>query len=217
MIVAPTFISENETSWATSTSPKTTAAISANSSDLLVAITMVEDNTDVSISDNSSLSWTLHQDVNVSGNSRCKVWSASVPSTTTTLTVSFTLASGTSLFGGNVFVWRGSSGVGASAKANTASSGAPSLSLTTTQDNSAIITADADRNAFNGSATWRTINSITPSGGGTCPECTAFRDGAHYTVVAAHYTNVGTAGSKTTGISSPSHKYSIVSVEVKGQ
>lgn len=211
---APTFISETETAWNSTTSPKTTASISVQTGDVLVAYSVVEDHaSQISIA-GGSLTWTLQQEVNVTNFTRVFVWTTTATSTTS-FTVDFTRGASARFYGGNVLVWRGSDGVGASNKTNT--TGAPSLALTTSFANSAIVTVVGDWDADDGTTrTWRTVNSITPSSGaGTEP--TYFRDAAHYTVYAAYYTNAGAAGSKTVGISSPSAMtYSIAAVEIRG-
>jgi hypothetical protein len=91
------------------------------------------------------------------------------------------------------------------------SSGAPSLSITTTQDNSAIVVANGDWNATDGaSRTWRTAGS-------SATENTYFRDSTRYTAYGAYHADAGTAGGKTVGLSAPGgQKYSIIAVEVKG-
>lgn len=111
----------------------------------------------------------------------------------------------------------GSDGFGASAKV-TSGSGAPSLSLTTTQDNSAIVVFVGDWNAINGSSrTWRTVNGFTPSAANGKELVYAGTAGSDYIVYAAYYPDAGTAGAKTVGLSAPTgQKYSVVALEVKG-
>lgn len=210
----PTFISETETAWNSTTSPKTTASISVNNGDVLVAFSVVEDHAaSVSIA-GGSLTWTLQQEVNITNFTRVFIWTTTATSTTS-FTVSFTRTATARFFGGNVFVFRGSDGVGASNKTNT--TGTPSLTLTTSFANSAIVVVNGDWSGQDGtSRTWLTVNSITPSSGaGT--ELTYFRDAAHYATYGAYYTNAGTATGKTVGLSAPgTQTYSIVAVEVRG-
>ena len=109
-----------------------------------------------------------------------------------------------------VLQFTGSDGIGAK---NTAkgTSGYPSVSLTTTQDNSAVIVYNNDWNAVDGaSRAWRT-------GAGSLTESNYFRDSAHYTVYIAYYADAGATGTKTVGLSAPSgQKYGIVALEIKG-
>jgi hypothetical protein len=115
----------------------------------------------------------------------------------------------------NVLQFRDSDGVGASVSNNT--TGTPSISITTTQDNSAVAVIIIDWNAADGaSRTWLTVNSITPTSGNG-GERTYFRNASFYTVYAAYWSDVGAAGAKTVGLSAPgSQQYSIIAVEVKG-
>jgi hypothetical protein len=89
--------------------------------------------------------------------------------------------------------------------------GAPSLNLATTQADSAIVVANADWFALDGSSrTWRT-------GAGPPTELSYARGSASYTVYAARHANAGAAGSKTVGLSAPGgQKYSLAAVEIKG-
>jgi hypothetical protein len=113
-------------------------------------------------------------------------------------------------FGFDYSLWRGSDGFGNSAKTN--SSGAPSLSLTTAADNSAVVVGASDWNAVDGtSRTWRTVN------GSAMTEETYFRDSSRYTVFTGYRGDAGVAGSKTLGLSAPTGTLSaMVGLEIKG-
>src|ERR1043166_3044012 len=157
-MAAPTFIQEAETVWNTSTSPKTTASFNVQTGDLLVALLVGADSGGgtggFSIS-GGSLSWTTQQEIGVASYCSCTVWTT-VATSTTSVTVTFTRNMAAVLYGGNVLTFRGSDGVGASSKTNVAS-GAPTLNLTTTQANSAIVVVNGDWTATDGaSRTWRT-------------------------------------------------------------
>jgi hypothetical protein len=207
-VTAPSFVSENEvSSWSTTTASKATSSFSVQSGDVLVAYGMTEDSPNGLSISGGSLTWTQQQLVNASSYGRAYVWTATA-SSTTSITVTFT-RSGSGQYGGDVLVFRGSGGIGASAKTNT--TGAPSLSLTTTLANSAIVVASVDWNAVGGgSRTWRT-------GAGTLTETTYATDPAHGTFYGGYHANAGTVGAKTLGLSAPSgQQYSIVAVEVKG-
>jgi hypothetical protein len=215
----PTFVSETQTVFNTATTPKTTANISVNNGDVLIACGIIEGQAS-STSDSinvtgGSLTWTKNQWVKVANNTYVLVASTTATSTTT-ITVTFTHVGNTSLwFGGDAFVFRDSNGIGASNKTN--STGAPSMSLTTTQTNSAIVYVSGDWSAQDGtSRTWNTINSITPTAGNGL-ERLYFRDAAHYTAYIAYWSDVGGTGAKTLGLSAPgSQTYSIAAIEVKG-
>jgi hypothetical protein len=131
------------------------------------------------------------------------------------MTVTFDRAGATGSFGGGVQNFRGSDGVGASS--STTGSGGPSLSLTTTQANSAIVVASSDWNAVDGTTrTWRTVNSLTPTAGNGLERSYVLLGGG-FAEYAAYYSDAGTAAAKTVGLSAPTGQaYSIGAVEVKG-
>lgn len=211
-ITPPSFIQVVSTVYNTTTDNKATSSFSVQSGDILVAIGAVEDHgSDITVT-GGSLTWTLRQEVNVTNYSRVFLWTA-VASSSTSFAVTFHRGSVRN-FGGSVLTFRGGT-VGASSKTN--DSGAPSLALTTTQDNSAVVCAVADWNAVEGDTrVWRTINSITPTNGGSGEALYSFNSGI-FTVYIGYWTNVGTAGSKTTGLSAPNtQKYSIVAQEILG-
>lgn len=215
MATPPTFVAEYEAAWSTSTHPKT-ASVTVGVGDLLVVVAVGEaDGLTVSTPTGGGLTYTLAQSIVVSTYCSAYIWTAP-SSSSQSFTLSLDTNAASLKWGFNALRFSGSDGAGASAKTNVAS-GAPSLSLTTGQDNSAIVAVNGDFNAGDGtSRTWRTINSITPTSGNGL-EVTYFRDAAAYTVYAAYWSDAGTAGSKTTGLSAPTgQKYSIIAVEVKG-
>lgn len=213
-MAAPSFVQEAETAFNTATS-KTTASFSVLAADVLCAWCVVEGNdagaTAAPTISGGSLVWTTAQDVNVDDYSRVIMWTAVVDSGKSMTVTIDDPGSTTNLFGGNVLTWRGSDGVGASNKTNVLS-GAPSLGLTTLQDNSAIVLASGDWNAADGtSRTWRSVN------GSPATEATYFRDSSHYTTYGGYHPDAGALGAKTVGLSAPAgQKYSIAAVEIKG-
>ena len=210
-VTSPTFIQKAETAWNTTTSPKTTASFNVQAGDVLVAFAETEDSTTtVSVSDSTitSATWINQQTVNVSSYSWVGVWTKQVTSTQS-MTVTFTRGGASFDFGGDVLTFRGSNGVGASVKANV-SSGTPTVNLTTTQANSAIVVADSDWTATDGaSRVWRTS-------AGVFSEQSYIRVSGRYTVYGGYHPNAGAAGTYALGLSAPSQKYSILAVEVKG-
>lgn len=218
-ITAPTFISENETVWNTTATPKTTGSIAVNIGDILLAYSVIEndDGSDSITVAGGGLTWNPVQTVHVT--SFCNITVvAAVATSTTSFAVTFThnLGNAAYWFGGNVLVFRGSAGIGASQKNNT--TGLPTLSLTTTVNNSAILNVIGDFAAVDGTVrTWNTINGITPTSGNGL-ETSYSQDPVHYALYAAYYTSAGNAGAKSTGLQTPGGQtYSIVSVEIKGQ
>jgi hypothetical protein len=220
----PTLVDDQKTSFDTTTSPKS-VTVSWLAGDVIVWTGQCEgyntsgDNV-VLTPTATGLTFAEQQAVAVSDYGYVRVMTAVAAGSGSSVSVSTEKTGNNSgynmAWGASVKVWRGSDGVGASSKTNV-SSGAPSLDLTTTQVNSAVQVANNDWNATDGaSRTWRTVNSVTPTSGNGL-ETNYFRDAARYTTYAAYYDDVGTAGTKTVGLSAPSgQKYSIVAIEIKG-
>lgn len=210
-MAAPTFVAEYETSW-TGNSASLTQAITTAVGDTLVLVA-AESNGGGTLgtpTDNGpGLTWTLRQSVHVSTSwSDVYIWTATA-TTAATFNVTVAKTGGSPVWGFNVLRFSGTGGVGASSKTNV-SSGAPSLSLTTTGANPAIVVINADWNAVDGaSRTWRSVN-------GTPTEVTYVRVSAStVTDYAAYHPDAGTAGAKTVGLSAPAgQKYSIAAVEI---
>jgi hypothetical protein len=210
----PTFIQEAETDWDYD-STKTTSNFDVQTGDILVAYSIIENGSDDDVSvSGGSLSWT-QQEVISEGAFQVwvSIWTATVDSDKT-MNVSFE-SSGALQFGGNVLTFRNSDGVGASAQNdNGYGSGAPSVNITTTQANSAIVVANGDWNAYSGSSrVWRT-------NAGTLTEQSYYYDTFPnlYTAYGGYHADAGSIGTYAVGLSSPSNqRYGIVAVEVKGE
>jgi hypothetical protein len=213
-MAAPSFVSVTSTAF-DGTTPKTTASISVQTGDILVAKAGNGDQGDGDLTvAGGSLTWTQQQTVSVASNTEIWVWTATA-SSTTSITVTFARPAGTGSFGGSVEVWRASDGVGASSSTN--NTGGPSLGITTLQANSAVSVFNQDWNAVDGAVrTWRTINSITPTAGNGF-ETLYNRIVGGFTTYSAYYGDVGATGAKTAGLSAPvGQKYSIAAIEIKG-
>lgn len=210
-LAAPTFVSEYPTAFNSVTSPKTAVnAVSINTGDVLIGVAAHESDTGtLAITEDGAASWVSQQTYKTTDYSETSAWSY-VATTSETLTVTFTDNSG--YFGGNVVRFSGSDGVGASAK-NQGASGSPSVNITTTQANSAIVVIVSDWNATGGTQTF-----TSDGGAGSPTNLTDYPgDSSHYGVAIAYYPNAGAVGSKTVGMSAPTgQKWTIVAVEVKG-
>lgn len=223
MATAPTFVSEQETALNTTTPKNVGASMSALNGDILVEAGGSENNNSTlgTPTGGTSVTRTLREEESAGspGNrATAYIWTAPITSDQT-LTPSFNRSAGTGKFIGTALLFRGSDGVGATNSTNNgdAGSGAPSLSITTTANNSAIVVVVMDWNAVDGaSRTWRTVNSITPTSGNGYERSYVF-DSAACTYYAAYYPDAGTAGAKTVGLSAPSTmSYVICAVEIKG-
>ena len=119
-------VTEYESSWSSTTSPKTSSSLSVQAGDVLAVV--ASGSLNLTCSDSQGLSWTLRQSIVVTNYEPLWLWTATVAATGS-LTVTVTRSSGSSNYGMNVTVWRGVT-VGASSKTN--ATGAPSLGITTT-------------------------------------------------------------------------------------
>lgn len=214
-IVAPTFIDEHELAFSTlndTGGSGNSGAISVVAGDLLVIVGGSEDaSRTLGTPTGGGLTYTLRQSILVANYCAVYLWTA-VATSTTSVTVSITVggSGGIKAWGFNVLRFRNAS-VGASSKTNVAS-GAPSLGLTTTRENSAVVFINSDWAAQDGaSRTYRT------TGVGTFTEQTYYRDPDRYATYNGFYANVGVAAAKTVGLTAPgSQKYAIAALEVQG-
>ena len=210
-MAAPTLIVDQETVWNTTTSPKNTANLTTQASDILCVVGGSENNaTQLNTPTGNSLTYSLQQSILITDYATAYAWTTGNTGAAT-FAVNDTKVSGSGWWGINALQFRGSDGVGASSKANV-SGAAPTLNITTTQDNSAIVVLVTDWNATDGTTrTWRSVN------GSAATELSYFRDSATWTIYVGYHPDAGTAGSKTVGLSLPTNqKYSIIAVEIKG-
>lgn len=214
-MAAPTFVAQYATDFNSYTSPKTVMnAVAINAGDVLVGIMTRENGIGgivPNITENGSASWVTQQitpTINYDWTSdRISTYTATQNETITVTTTS----SGAIYFGSNVVRFSGSAGVGASNIA-TGTSGNPSVSLTTTQANSAIVVIVSDWNAVSGTQTFTNNFSGTPTNLTDYPG-----DLTHYGVAIAYFPDAGAVGSKTVGMSAPTgQKWTITAIEVKG-
>ena len=210
-MAAPTFVAQYATAFNTTTSPKTAmSAVAINTGDVLVGVSAGENESVVTAeTEDGTASWVNLQLYNTSDYTYTRA-SRYIATGNENLTVTFTGTGG--VFGGNVIRFSGSAGIGASNKAQ-GSSGSPSVSLTTTQANSAIVAICGDWNAVSGTQTF------TNSGGAGNPtNLTDFPgNSTQYGVAIAYYPDAGAVGAKTIGMSAPTgQKWSIIAVEVLG-
>ena len=216
-MAAPTFISENEATEWFLTGSTSTKSISVQTGDIIVAWAADEQaagTLKIAI-EGGGLTWTERKVGKGAGTSYNVMWTATATSTTT-VEVKFTV-SGAGEFGGighwgyNIFVWRGSAGVGAVEMVEKGSGG-PLVSITTTAKNSALVMGNADFKAKEGARTYRTASA------GTFTEQTFATGTSQYTVDGGYYANAGTAGVKEVGLTAPGEEtYTTIVVEILGE
>lgn len=214
----PTFIASYSSTYVNNSRPKT-VSITTQAGDYVVVCAASENGVDgyFTTPTGNSISFTRKEAIDLGAAwSDAAIWWGLDSAGGTGWTLSLDRTSGTEYFGMTCYVFRDATGVDASSQANV-SGAAPSLDLTTQQDNSAIVVMNADWNTVNGaSRTWRSVGSCTPSSGNGMEQLYSTGGGA-YGIYTAYYDDAGTAGSKTVGLSAPAgQKYSIVAIEVKG-
>lgn len=213
---APIFVASYSTTYITNASPQT-VSVTTQPGDILVVYGGSENETNtISTPSGNSISFTLRQSSINSGYGNAYLWTGTDLSGGTNWTLSCTQTGGSGHWGFTCVVFRGVSGIGASDKAHSAS-GNPSLSLTTTQANSALVLFDADWNAQDGTTrTWNTINGVTPDAGNGY-ELTYVYENSIWSAFGAYYPDCGIIGTKTLGMSAPANqKWSVVGIEIKG-
>lgn len=213
--IAPTFVASYKTSFTGNTSPLT-VSVTTQAGDLLVVYGGTED-TATSITSPPSgngITFTQQQGWTTASYSSAFLWTGVDANGGTNWTMSASIT-GSAFWGYNCLVFRGA-GLGASAIGNSAI-GTPSLTFSTTKDNSMIVVYSSDWFSVNNSTrTWLTVNGITPTSGNGLELSSDWISG-HYSEYGAYYSNAGTAGSNTVGLSAPSgQKYAIVALEVIG-
>jgi hypothetical protein len=200
-MAAPTLVGVYRTAWNSAT--PSNISVPVQTGDLLVRAYCAEGNY-AATHTNGGLTWTQQRVDATSGYCAVELSTTTATSTTTlTLGVSSTLMCGIA-----VWVFRGSDGLGNS----NIGKGGQTISLTTTQADSAIAMLMGDWNATSGSRTYSTATA------GTFTEADYYiGNGQHYAMYCGTYAGAGTAAAKTVGTSAPtSSALSIIAMEVKG-
>lgn len=210
----PAFVSSQNTASYTTTGVTKSITVTTQAGDRLVVYGGGESEVAVlSGLAGNGITFTLQQSDTTLGFATAYLWTGTDSTGGTNWTLSCNAAS-SKQWGFTCVVFRHSDGFGASSKAQLAG-GAPSLDLTTTQANSAVVVFNADWSAVDGaSRVWRTVNGITPTSGNGLETTYGFGATA-WTAYGAYYNNVGAVGTQTVGLSAPAtQKYNIVAVEV---
>jgi hypothetical protein len=136
--VPPTLVEFGETAWSGSTATKDTGSITWEEGDLVTVLAgTASDATTISGVSATGLSFTPTEDANVGGSPYARGWSARA-TTDGSGVVTVTRGSGTGAYGGAVWVWRGSDGLGWVAGDFTVGSTDKSILLPRTYSSSAV-------------------------------------------------------------------------------
>ncbi len=209
----PTVVGTYQSSWTTATTPKTvTIPVALSVGDVLVAYSISENSTTIpsATPTGTFAGWTALSS-GPANNCYMRIWTLQLTAAQAAGSTVSVGRTGTALFFGlSVSVFRNTAGVGSTGitlgTANTASR------ALTTSLNSAVIFFTGDFNATAGARTYLAVNGAAPS---EIAYATATNT---YTVFGAIYSNVGAAGSKTVGTTTPTFmQWTIGAVEVKGQ
>lgn len=222
-MAAPTFVTYNDSAdWTSSTGvggTHTAGSVSVQSGDILVVVGATESGAiTLATPTGGGLTYTQQQKPNAdndSSHAQAYIWTAPATSTTS-ITVASVSAGGSHYGGIGVYVFRNATVAGSGSAGNENSGTAPSLAITTVGANSAVVFFNADWNAIDGaSRTWRTINSITPTAGNGGEK--EYGRNGNWGSYSAYWSDVGTAGAKTTGLSAPTGQLAVsVAIEVQG-
>jgi hypothetical protein len=196
--------------------PSTSAAVSITpaADDILVVKAIGEDAATTGLNaptDTAGNTWTLQASSIVASHTGVYVWTAvSVASSLTTITVAKTFGAGAFIFSMAAEAWRDADLPATPATAVATSSGAPTVTLTTTQDNSIVTWANGDWGAnAPGSRVYNTT-SATP-----VEEFVDDRSSSGTYVAYYAYQQAASAASQTIGITTPgSQAYALVGLEV---
>jgi hypothetical protein len=214
-MAAPTFVASYQTgtvgsaynSVATLTK---SASVTSGVGDILVAVAVTEDDSSHPISSISGgWTWTLQRKLTVPANNvSIAMYTATGTAATNTVTLTLT-GTAPNYCGMTVYRFSGSNGIGAVNSSNGTGS-APSLSITTTQANSALVWVSGDWSATNTARTWLTVNSLSAQ-----VQTDEWYNGV-YSAASAYWADAGAIGAKTAGLSAPNQTWQAAVIEVKG-
>ena len=208
--VEPTIVSTGIIggSWANTTDPTATTAITAQAGDRILILASRADSANwVVVSTGSGLSWATLGFDRTTNHCDVEVLAAEV-TTDGTYNVGLQCSGSGTPFAGRYWVLRGSDGFGSPVFDIT---NPVSISLATSQDKSTIFYMMADWTALNATTTWSAIGSATRID----YDNDAYVSG-QYTVDSVAFTGVTPAGTKTVANDTASTVPTLVAIEVKG-
>jgi hypothetical protein len=219
---APTIAEAVETAWnVPAVTPPTSAAFTPLANSILVALGGSANNDatarTVAFTSNPALTWTQRRFLYTPSGSFSPIVASTAQEGATgvskTVTMTWSAAAPSGSNGFVVFKVSSHTGVGASAVSTGPQTNTPTISITTTQDNSAValLMFDWGANALT-ARTW-----LQPSGASAFVETVAANVSGQWTNYGGYYPDMGAAGTKTIGLSAPtSGTWTVVAVEVKG-
>jgi hypothetical protein len=220
-MAAPTFVTSVDTStWAQAFGSALTMAVTTQVGDLLVVVGNLKSHIDgLVISDSATNTWTQRADLAVDGShTEVYVWTATAA---TAASVTISVARGAAgegddgiVFGATAYQFRNHGGVGA-VVTGSGTATAPSVNMTTTGANSAVVMFDADR-----AATALTSQTYRANAGAFTERVAAVAQnndtlGNEYTLYHGYHADAGAIGTYALGMTAPaSQTWSLAALEV---
>ena len=195
-------------------SPKSTPTFDVVEGDLLILQAFSENVTDTigTPTWDGSGTWTLQQSIVITDYCTAYLYTCDVTATATGRTITVARTAGSQMWSFYASQWRDHGGLGATAKASSAS-GAPALTMPLAAG-SAVVCGNSDWAAADGTTrTWRTVN------GAPMTEVVYFRSGFNYTMYTGYSVDeIGLLGTpQTLGLTTPAgQKFSIMAAEIRG-
>jgi hypothetical protein len=195
------------TTYNTTSISNATGIINALSGDLLVAVVASDNSFAVpTITSSPILTWTKRQEIIGSGFESVAIYTATA---TGALTATFNRIGATEVFGGTVYAFTNTTGLGNSAKNNPVAQGAPSVQLPVSS-HSAVVLINADWTANQSAYSF----NISP---GPFLEKSVSQNSI-YGAYTGYYPDIVNSGTYTFGMLMPNNqKYSIAAIEIKGK
>lgn len=212
---APTFVAEYEvSSWTTNAASKSVNVTTAIGDRILWLCVTRDAGTSIStLAPGSGMTWSYPVFVLTASNCGLYIGTATAMANETFSCTATATSGGTlSQWGFNVLRFSGSNGFGNSAANTPPATGVPSIGITNSQPNSAIVTVIGDYVGANGDTTRAWLTNA-----GSFTEQTYMRQSLAYAVYAGFHPNAGPASTYSVGLSAPSgQQYTIGAVEVLG-
>lgn len=217
--VPPTFVEAvTDNAWSGGGASRTATLPSVQAGDTIVVIGANENhNGTINTPTGGSLTYNPGPGVpGVSGWGSIQTWTTTA-TTTGSLVVTATMSGITDDWNIMGVVFRGSDGVGNTASLSMADGSTPSIGVSTVASKSAVLFFVNDWNAVSATGrTYLTVNSITPVAGGS-GEIVGSQVASHYTLFGAYWSDTGSPGSKTVGMSAPGgQKPVMIAIEIRG-
>lgn len=207
----PTFISENETVWNSTASPKNSGTFAVQTNDIIVVYGFSEDNpTELTrptfTTGGAGMTFEIAKEIGSTVSGHGYIWT--VKALRAENLVVQTTGSLARLWGFNTLVFRNSYGVGFGSH-YVANDSLPQTVFHTTQADSAVVSVWIDNEAGTVSDTW--LTNV-----GTFIELTSYDD-ASYSIHGGYYPDVSLATSTIIGLTSPTAPdFGIIAIEVLG-